>query len=240
METKTHNQNKKFSSTLDSLHQVLTVIHNLQTNDPKFWVSSLEVSHILRDDQGIRLHWKTIDGLLAKNKSLVERRKRQKRWEYYLLAAGRELVTPSEKQITVVQPNQALQTTLHLQDLLANFDGTIRICDPYLDPSTIEHLDAMRSSVDISFLTKTVRDSGKLRRLLAAARHNFNQFEIRIVETNTLHDRYIIDESKMIILGTSLNGFGKKQCFIVRAGNDVRYEMLKAFERLWLTAKVWP
>ncbi len=42
------------------------------------------------------------------------------------------------------------------------------------------------------------------------------------------------------LLKKSLNGFGKKQCFIVRAGDDVRRAMLTAFDTNWVTAVAWP
>jgi len=63
-----------------------------------------------------------------------------------------------------------------------------------------------------------VRDTGPLRRILAAAKTAGYEIEVRVVGSRTLHDRYIIDDNEMVILGTSLNGFGKKQSFVIQAG----------------------
>jgi hypothetical protein len=42
-----------------------------------------------------------------------------------------------------------------------------------------------------------------------------------------------------VILGTSLNGFGKKQGFVVEAGQDVRGVVGHAFDIEWSGATVW-
>ncbi len=125
-------------------------------------------------------------------------------------------------------------------DCLANLAGGISVCDPYLDDVTIEHLDSCPHSCTVRLLTQTVRDSGKLRRLLAAACISGPDLHVRVVSVSVLHDRYIIDDHSMMILGTSLNGFGKKQSFVIRTGEDVRQVMLDTFSTNWNTATPWP
>jgi len=38
----------------------------------------------------------------------------------------------------------------------------------------------------------------------------------------------------MVILGTSLNGFGKKQSFVIQAGPDIRQTLLAEFDHNWI------
>ena len=64
--------------------------------------------------------------------------------------------------------------------------------------------------------------------------------EVRVALKPDLHDRYIIDADSMLILGTSLNGFGKKQSFITKAGQDIRQTVLKEFRAKWNGATPWP
>ena len=186
------------------------------------------------------MHWRTIDSILLRRGNLVQRRKRQRRWEYILLADGEELLGRAEGSISLVDPDRSLQATIGLHELLGGLVGTVRVCDPYTDAVTLEQLDACDSSVDVNLLTQTVRDSGKLRRLVGAARRDFAGFEIRTAPQRNLHDRYVIDDDSMIILGSSLNGFGKKQSFVVRVGADFRTGMLRQFEQLWLAGRTWP
>jgi hypothetical protein len=63
---------------------------------------------------------------------------------------------------------------------------------------------------------------------------------VRVASAAPLHDRYIIDDVGMLILGASLNGFGKKQCFVIRAGEDVRSMAMTAFDANWASAVAWP
>lgn len=233
----THGQQEAPSAAIfdDELRQVLAV---LAASDEE-WLSSLAVSHQLREKFGIALHWRTIDRVLTQNRQHVHRRKRTRRWEYQVLRSGRDLLDAPRQPVILVNPSEALQATMELHQLLASLVGTIRLCDPYLDAVTIEHLDACEKSQKIRLLTQTVRDSGKLRRVTAAARAAGYGLTIRVV-TGGLHDRYVIDEETMTILGCSLNGFAKKQAFVVRTGADFRQVMVKEFDRRWAVAKPWP
>jgi len=53
-----------------------------------------------------------------------------------------------------------------------------------------------------------------------------------------LHDRYryILHEEGMLLLGTSLNGFAKKQSFVVSLGSDIKSATETAFNRMWASA----
>jgi hypothetical protein len=48
--------------------------------------------------------------------------------------------------------------TLH--KFLAEFQGQVKICDPYFDAVTIEHLDACSAGIDLRILTKNINDGG--------------------------------------------------------------------------------
>jgi len=224
----------------EELERVLAQLHNLTTESDRRWYAALEISTALRDRHGVRVHWRTADALLGQNPQCVDRRKRQRRLEYILLAEGESRVQSASQQILLVDPEKAFQAVVGLHDLLSGLTGTVRICDPYLDGATIEHLEACPKGQSIQLLTHDIRDSGKLRRLLAAATTAGYQFEIKSSPTKDLHDRYIIDDAGMVILGTSLNGFGKKQCFVIRAGENMRAAMLKEFSRRWAAGSVWP
>lgn len=204
------------------------------------WVSAVDISRIMRDDYGIRIHWKTILTLLTAQNKLTDRRKRSGRWQFKLMRDGEDHLTKAGASIVVIDPSQAVQAVRSLHDFLSSLSGVVRVCDPYLDAATIEHLDACPANVVIRFLTKNIKDSGTLRRLLAACQTQGRSLEIRVAGSAALHDRYIIDDKLMLILGTSLNGFGKKQCFVVKAGEDVRDIVMIAFDQIWATGTKWP
>ena len=109
-----------------------------------------------------------------------------------------------------MDPSKAVEAVVTLHDSLSKLSGDIKICDPYIDSTTIEHLDSCPSKSSILLLTKNINDSGKLKRILSAIRADGHRIYIRKSVNGRLHDRYILDSNSMLILGTSLNGFGTK------------------------------
>lgn len=221
------------------LDWILSELHYLADEYGERWNSAVRVSSSLLERHGIRIHWRTIDAILANGTIYVARRKRQRRWEYSLLAPALNRIG-AFSQIILIDPTKSIQATKTLHGLLGELRGTIRICDPYLDGTTIEQLDACCKGAQIRFLTQNIRDGGQLRRLLAAAGTAGYRLEIRVPSERVLHDRYIMDDSKMFILGTSLNGFGKKQSFVVRTGDDFRRAMAADFDSRWSASAPWP
>ncbi|MCH9027100.1 MAG: hypothetical protein IIA05_08310 [Proteobacteria bacterium] len=196
-----------------------------------------EISHRLHDMHGVNTHWRTIEASLLRNRDLVSRRKRAHKWRYHILEAGRKRLDGASGPILFIDPSKSIQNVVTLHELFGGMNGLVRVCDPYLDESSIEHLDSLTGNV--KYLTHNVKDSGRLRQTLAAFQKPGRTLEIKTTQKNVLHDRYIIDKTSMLILGTSLNGFGKKQCFLIRAGQDIRATMLHGFNEHWDSADVW-
>jgi len=222
------------------LERVLAVLFNLGFDSDRRWWSAAEVSRTLREKHGVRLHWRTIDALLSRNLNCVDRRRRKGRYEYYLLTEGKARIAAVSGSVIMIDPTKAVREVVRLHRFLGALTGNVRVCDPYFDYATVEHLDACSPECTINFLTTNIRDSGKLRRLLNAAQASGRDIHVRLLAAPILHDRFIIDDQSMLILGTSLNGFGKKQCFVVQTGEDVRMGMIRWFDGLWNTAKEWP
>jgi hypothetical protein len=203
------------------------------------WLSAAQISKILRDVHGVKVHWRTVRNLLSENQSLVDRRKRKGRFEFCIMKAGEYLLAESGSEIVIVDPNEATRATLSLHALLGSLVGVVRVCDPYFDYRTVEHLEVCKLSSRLRLLTKNVKDTGPLRRLTEAAARS-GWLEVRVASNAPLHDRYIIDNLNMYLLGTSLNGFGKTQSFVAKTGTDVRSLIIPAFDNYWASAPPWP
>ncbi len=120
------------------------------------------------------------------------------------------------------------------------FKKTIFICDPYIDTNTIGLIqDTFDKKLQIRLLTQKI-DNKKLeaikRHLSMLARDGYN-IEIREYKQSEMHDRYIIDEKNMFLIGTSLNYLGKKDTFIIKVGEDMRQTVLSVFNRRWKESK---
>ncbi len=220
------------------LEKILAVLVNSKKGG-NAWLSASQIATALRDSHGISIHWRRVDALLRANRQLAERRKRSRKWQYLALQAGTEMVGAAAKGILFIDPSKAIRATLSLHAFLGTLAGTAMICDPYVDGGTLDHLSACPKELRIRLLTKNVKDGGRVRALLAATRAEGRYLEVRVAASAPLHDRYIIDDTRMLILGTSLNGFGKKQSFVVEVGKDVRFIVSKAFDAAWLGGTAW-
>jgi len=94
-----------------------------------------------------------------------------------------------------------------------------------------------RAETEIRLLTVNIARTQVFARDLAAFRKEHgNKIEVRQAAAGTLHDRYAVDDARMLLFGTSLNGIGKKQSFIVELGQDVRVTVMAAFDAAWAAA----
>jgi len=204
------------------------------------WLAASQIASALLANHGLSLHWKTIQTVLSDNGSFAARRKRNNKWEFTITGPGQEQVSSGANPILFIHPTKAVRAVLTLHEFFGTLKKTLRICDPYLDVITLKHIDACTSVTSVRLLTFHITDTPTLRLALAAFASQGKQVEVRRPTSDVLHDRYMIDESSMLILGTSLNSFGKKQCFVIKAGQDIRTVVLNNFNQLWNAATVWP
>jgi hypothetical protein len=133
---------------------------------------------------------------------------------YSIMITGEEMLSAS-KPVVLVDPAKALQETRELEAVLSEIKGVVKICDPYLDSRTLDFIAAMANASSVKLLTEKVTDAPKVGRdLPAAAKQIGAQIEVRIAGKGILHDRYIIHDGGMLVLGSSLNSFGLKQSFV--------------------------
>lgn len=222
----------------NQIHLVLRGL-SLLSSEGVEWAHSSDVANILSEKGASEIHWRRVQSVLDGNRDLVVRRKRNHRWQYKLLDAGRRVLDGDDSNVVLIEPNKALQSTITFHNLLGQLQGQVCVCDPYIESASIDHLDALSPHANVRYLTHNIKNEGSLRRVVAAFSSGGRHLEIRKTPKADIHDRYIIDKSSMVILGTSLNGFGKKQSFIIKAGQDMRKVMLQHFKDSWDLATVW-
>lgn len=223
----------------EPLQQVLAFLLNSKKAGTD-WLTASEISSLLLKEHGLSLHWKTVETILSHNPEFAVRRKKNKKWQFTITNPGQEQVSSGNNPILFVDPVKAVRAVFNLHEFFAKLKGSVRICDPYLDIITAQHLEAITSATAIRLLTSSITDTPTLRLALTALGSHSKQVEVRKPAKDVLHDRYVIDDSSMLILGTSLNSFGKKQCFVTKAGQDIRSAVLDNFKQLWDSGKVWP
>jgi hypothetical protein len=223
----------------EPLRQILALMLNSKKAGTD-WLTASEISASLLKDHGLSLHWRTVETILSNNPTFAARRKKNKQWQFTITNPGQEQVSSGSNPIMFVDPVKAVRAVFNLHEFFAKLKGSVRICDPYLDIVTAQHLEAITSATAIRLLTSSISDTPTLRLALTALGSQGKQVEVRKPAKDILHDRYVIDDSSMLILGTSLNSFGKRQCFVIKAGQDVRLALLDNFKKLWDSGTVWP
>lgn len=177
--------------------------------------------------------------VLSSAKGLVARVGRSKPAQFTILRAGVERINGRQGGVLMIDPTTAFSGLQQLDAILGGVNGELSICDPYVDDKTLVALTAVPKAVPIKLLTLNISDPQQFRRRLQAYDREYGNLEIRGSPTPDLHDRYMIDSSRMWLLGQSLNGIGKKQTFIVTIGEDVRAATDRAFRQRWSGAARW-
>lgn len=135
--------------------------------------------------------------------------------------------------------------TAHLEivPILSSLTGDIRICDPYYGTGSLLRLDAIASK-PVRFLTHTPdskeQSTGQLPRALSEFVRQYPNVEFRQYSANNLHDRFVVCNDELILLGHGLKDIGNKDSFVVRLNRgvaaDIIDQVIRSFDNKWATA----
>jgi len=133
-----------------------------------------------------------------------------------------------------------------LENFLAELTGTIKICDPYYGVRTLDLLEMIPQSCKVQFLTtKSNEKPGHLTTSIRDFITEHPKTEIRVLQgSHDIHDRFILCEQSLLIVGHGLKDIGNKNSFIIRLGKAVIEDLWKKvesdFDTKWQTARPLP
>jgi len=143
-------------------------------------------------------------------------------------------------KVFYIEPKTPWTATKMLRDVLASLQGEIKISDPYYGLNTLYSLELIPSSCQVKFLTASA--SGKDKSALAKAVSDFQKenpnIEMRKYSPKKdLHDRYILHNDGILLLGHGIKDIGNSESFIVVLPIDVIRDMHKSislqFDSRW-------
>ena len=120
--------------------------------------------------------------------------------------------------------------------------GEARICDPYYGVRSLESLAVIPSNSHVRFLTShTSEKASSLSGPLSDFKREHPNVEIRILPPpNTLHDRYLLTDENLLLLGHGIKDIGNKESFIITISksyaNDLLTDLKSRFDTLWLNS----
>lgn len=218
----------------DARSQALWVLWVGKDRVGETMMTSTEISSVLRDAFGIAVSRQKIEAALSKERGTVFRLKKDGRRVYQLMQAGIDELAAKREDVVFVDPRQAFSKFRETQAILADLRGDLRVCDPYVDPHTLDLLADCKAAASIRLLTMKIDKRTAFERdVKLFNKQHGDVLEVRVVPQRVLHDRYAIHNDGMLLFGTSLNGLGLKQSFVVSLGEDMRAAAMRAFDDVW-------
>ena len=225
-------------------------LHSLETERLKvFWIlaeearhnpngllSSYAIAQKLELIHRVHIPRHRVDAVLRKEKNTVLKRLRGKTEYWKLMRAGEvELVSPNDIA-TFIDPSSAFTARRRVHEILSGLRGQLRFCDPYIDSTILDCFASCTEATSIFVLTSKIQSVGFVADLAAFNRQFGGKMQVRSVGKQTLHDRYVIHKSGMILLGASLKDVGRTPSFVVALGQDLTNAVSTHFNQVWHSA----
>jgi hypothetical protein len=145
--------------------------------------------------------------------------------------------------VCYVQAGKPWTAQLQLEKIFENVSGGLRICDPFYGRRSLLSLDLLNHCKPIKFLTSRA-DSGETQTIesaLLAWKKEHGDVDFRRSAGRDSHDRFVLSEHELILLGHGLKDVGSKDSFIIRISRDIAGDMIdtvrEAFDKRWQEAK---
>jgi hypothetical protein len=223
--------------------------HELDDRLRSFWVlrvgptvgmdmmTPAEISTVLRDVYSIDLPRQRVESILSRESGTVAKRKKNRRKAYQLMGTGSKELDKIGTAVTFIEPTQAFSRLREVHAILGSVTGDLRVCDPYVEMRTLDMLAQCQKADSIQLLTVNVKQPAGFKQATKAfATEHGIQLKVRTLPQGVLHDRFLIHDRGMLMFGTSFNGLGLKQSFVVALGKDIRASVLGTFEVDWQRA----
>lgn len=144
--------------------------------------------------------------------------------------------------VTMIEAGKPRTAHLKLEKMLSDLRGSVQICDPYYGTGTLLRLELLANCNEVRFLTHTP-DTGEraiLPRAISEFKKEYPQMQFRNSEAGDFHDRFVISESEIILIGQGLKDLGNKESFVIRLPNSIAHDVITSarenFERKWQSA----
>lgn len=115
-----------------------------------------------------------------------------------------------------------------LSSFFEKLQGCVRVCDPYYGVASLYRLALLQNCRSVLFLTKTP-DSHERSFLPASLREykvEHPEVEFRQCQGREVHDRFVLAEDELILLGHGLKDIGKKESFVVKINKELAGDVI--------------
>ena len=152
-------------------------------------------------------------------------------------------LSPNDAPLVMfVEAGKPRTAHLYLEKIFEALSGEIRICDPYYGRKSLYPLDSLMHCKPIKFLTRNpeASESQTLPTALQTWKQQHGDIEFRRHTGRDLHDRFVLSDDELILLGHGLKDVGTKDSFIIRVGRDLAGDLIDtvhdSFDAKWQPA----
>jgi hypothetical protein len=166
---------------------------------------------------------------------------------YRLAIPGRrvaeQVLGAGDLQLMYVDGNQPRTDRRELGEVLSDLKGTVRVCDPYYGVQSLDTLELMPKKCNVRFLTaRTSESAAKMAGALKDFKKERPNIELRITDRpQDLHDRYVLSDAKILLVGHGLKDIGAKESFVIvlprTLAADLLGDMKRSFDEKWARGK---
>jgi hypothetical protein len=176
----------------------------------------------------------------------VTRRKADGEMQYRLALKGRpeaeKVLGAGDIDLIYIDGTKPRTDRRELGDVFGGLKGTVRVCDPYYGVRSLDSLELMPTKVKVRLLTaRTDESPTKWAGALKDFKKERPNIELRVVaHPQDLHDRYVLSDEKILIIGHGLKDIGGKESFVIvlprTLAGDLLSDVQRSFDQKWANA----
>ena len=207
-----------------------------------------QIASLIRDIKEISVDAKSINNSFAPAKGKVHVCHEAGETFFEIMKPGkdhlRSLVKQGSVEVFYFEPGKKYSTKRILsRGILEGLQGKLQIVDPYCGERTLDILKDIKGKT-IEFLTRVdnlkEKERDRFLRELQDFKPECPTIEFRSYPNTDIHDRYVISENSLVILGNSFKDLGNKESFAIvldkNSSRNIVEALSEIFNRRWKQA----
>lgn len=211
-------------------------------------LTSEQIALVIRDVKEISIDAKSINNSFSPAKGKIHSYRENGEVYFEIMKPGKDhllsLIRRGSVEAFYFEPGKKYSTKKMLsRGILEDLKGKLKIVDPYCGERTLDILRDVKNKT-IEFLTRVENLSEKEKNRFLRELQDFKSecptVEFRNYPHTDIHDRYVISENSLVILGHSLKDLGSKESFVIvlnkESSKNIVEALIENFNRRWKQA----
>lgn len=208
-------------------------------------LSASQISHIIKEVKELSIDKRKISNAFNRAGNKIHTYRDKETISYEIMKPGKDYLISLSNQKSLnlfyFKPEKRFTSKrLLVKNILNNLKGILKFTDPYIDIRTLDILkDLINSEIRVLSKLKNLREPQRsrfLRELKDFLKEKGN-FQFKDYNKKDLHDRYIISQESIILIGHSIKDLGAKESFAVvldkKTNSDIYNILNSNFDKRW-------